>query len=114
MIRNQVRFDQRVRKLERKHHAMGRGCAARLRPDGLVVFQPMRARVRLPMMPLVTLVAGLILFKAILLAAVGPGAYADRIDKLRAGTVIEKGGAWIMRTDPASAYIAGQIGPILR
>jgi len=56
----------------------------------------------------------LLAFKGFLIASLGPDAYNERVDKLQNGTMIEKAGAWVMHIEPASDFIAQQIGPILR
>ncbi len=106
-------FDLRVRRLDRKHRAMGRGYSTKIRSDGLVVVEPRRARVRLPFAPILLAVAALILFKGLLLASVGGDAYQDQLAKLRSGSVFEKTGAWVMQVDSASAVVAEKIAPLL-
>jgi len=114
MVENQLQFDQRLRQLDRKYRAMSHGFTTRIRSDGLIVVQPERARFRVPIKPLLVFIIAVIAFKGFLIANLGPATYDDRVAKLRSGTIVEQAGAFIMQSDPASHYIAGQIGPILR
>lgn len=115
MAQSHLQFDQRVRKLGRKHRALERGYSTKVRPDGLIVMQPRRAPSRMSVIkPLLLLAAAMIVFKAFLLASIGPATYDERLTKLQAGTMPEQAGAWVMQVDPASSYLADWIGPILR
>lgn len=110
----QLDFDDRLRRIGRRHRAMAKGYTTYVRPDGLVVARPTRRGPRVPVRFVVYVVAALVLFKAFLLAAVGPVTYDERVAKLAEGTAFEQAGAWVMQTDPASGWIASRIGPILR
>lgn len=110
----QLDFDDRLRKIGRKHRAMAKGYTTYIRPDGLVVARPVRRGPRVPLRLIVYVAVALICFKGFLLATLGPVTYDERVTGLSEGTLIEKGGAWIMQSDPASEWIAAKIGPILR
>jgi len=114
MIHNYAEFDQRVRKLDRKHRAMAQGFVTRLRKDGLIVVTPKRTKFRFPLKQLCVLFAAVILYKAFLLANLGPETYGERVTRMAEGTVVEQIGAAFMQIDPASEYLASQIGPVLR
>ena len=53
-------------------------------------------------------------FKAFMLIANGPDTYNDRLATLQNGTVIEAMGAKVLSIDPATQFIADQVGPYLR
>lgn len=114
MIQNFAEFDRRVRKLDRKHNAMSQGFVTRMRKDGLIVVQPKRKGFRFPVKQVVFLLAAVILFKAFLLANLGPDVYNIRLAKMQDGTIVEQVGAAFMQIDPASEYLASQIGPVFR
>lgn len=113
MSGNHTTFDRRVRVLNRKHDAMSTGYTTMLRKDGLIVVQPARARARFPFKFLFILVVGLILFKGFVLASVGPEGYDTRVAALAEGTTVEKAGAWVMQSEPATQFVAKQIAVIL-
>ena len=116
MIETKEHFESRLSTLGRKHAAMAKGYITKTRRDGLIIVQPKRtrrARTARPIKGLVLLAAGVIAFKGLILAAVGPLEYNERLAKMAQGTQIEQGGAWVMQIDPATEFIAGLLGPLL-
>lgn len=109
-----AQFDQRVSRLAKKHEAISRGYTARMRSDGLIEVKPRRARLAVSPRAILVFAAGFFLFKAFLLAALGPESYASRLEQLENGTSVERAGAWVMQIEPVSAYVSAMIGPILR
>jgi len=107
-------FLTRVRHLERKHDAMGRGYSAKIRPDGLIVVAPKKIESRISARSVVLFLAAFLVFKGFLIASIGLDGYQDRLAKLQAGSVLEQGGAMVMFADPLSQMIAEKIGPVLR
>ncbi|MEK0162540.1 hypothetical protein VWZ88_15280 [Phaeobacter sp. JH20_36] len=107
-------FYARLDRLERKHGAMARGYTAKVRADGLIVVAPRRVQSRISGRSLILFVAAFLLFKGFLMAALGFGSYDYRVDQLRAGTGLEKAGAFVMQRDPVSQFLAEKIGPVLR
>ena len=114
MVDKPMEFDQRVRRLNKKHQAMSRGYFARMRSDGLIVMKPHRVRSALPLRVLVMFGVAFFVFKAFLLAALGHASYSDRVERLSEGTSVEKAGAWVMQVEPITELIATQLGSILR
>tara|TARA_B110000971_G_C19664057_1_gene343674 strand:- start:95 stop:445 length:351 start_codon:yes stop_codon:yes gene_type:complete len=109
-------FDKRLNAIGLKHAAMARGYTTEIRSDGLIVVKPYvrRRGFSIPVAGVVMLLAGLLFFKAFILAAVGPDLYDERVAKLGEGTFVEQGGAWVMQVEPATEYFATVIGPIFR
>lgn len=115
MVDSKLHFNNRLRHLGRKHVKMANGYSTHMRNDGLIVVKPRRtARRGFPFKGIILLTLGLFGFKALILASVGPAGYADRVAKLQDGTVIERGGAWVMQADPATQTLAQLIGPVMR
>jgi len=114
MDEGQLRFDQRLRGLNRKHHAMSRGYTMYMRPDGLIVAKPRRVRRRVAIKPLLFCAAGFFVFKSLLIAHLGTYTYSDRVDRLKEGTFVEQTGAWVMQIDPVSQRISELFGSQLR
>jgi hypothetical protein len=108
-----LEFDKRVRRIERKHRKMARGGVPFIDRTGLVSMRPRRARIRVPLRGLLLLAAGFIAFKGLVLADLGGELYAERLETLSNGTVVEQAGAWIMQADPASKWVAARIWPML-
>jgi len=114
MVDAHIQFNKRLRKIGRKHEAMERGYTTQLRADGLIVAQPRRARVQVPVKGIALTVAAFFGFKAFLLATLGPASYDARLVDLRSGTFVEQAGAWAMQADSASMFMAKHLRPMLR
>jgi hypothetical protein len=114
MGKTQIQFEDRLRLLNRKHRAMSHGYITRMQPDGLIVAQPRRQRIRIPVRAILLFVVAFFGFKAFLVANLGPQTYDERLARLNEGTVVEQAGAFVMQADPLTNYVARQIGPILR
>lgn len=113
MVREQLQFDRRVKRLSRKHTAMTRGYSINLRPDGLIVTQPRRARPRVSLKAIVLFAVAFLGFKGLMIASVGFATYEERLLRLQEGTPVERAGAWIMHMDPVSTRVAEKIKPYL-
>lgn len=85
-----------------------------MRADGLIVVRPKRVYSKFSVKPFIILAVTLIAFKGILLSALGPVTYGERVADLKSGTVVEQAGAWVMQADPLTHLIAEKLGPILR
>lgn len=107
-------FGARIKNVQRKHLRMARGDDAKVGRDGLIVFRPKRRKAGLPLRWIVVALAGGIVFKGLIIANLGAAAYGDRIEALRAGSVVEQIGATVMQPDPASLYISAKLSPIFK
>ncbi len=114
MVPSHVEFDNRLKRLVRKHSAMSRGYRHKMRTDGLIVVQPRRNTPRLSIRAVLIFLAAFFVFKGFLIANLGPAAYDERLAVLAEGAVFEQAGAWVMQMDPLSSLVADQLGPILR
>jgi hypothetical protein len=114
MVENQLQFDQRLRRLTKKHRAMAQGYTTRMRPDGLIVVKPRKTKSRVSFRSVLLFVAAFFLFKGFLFATLGPETYDERVGRLQQGSMIEQAGAFVMQGDPVTNFIASKLGPILR
>ncbi len=114
MADNHDAFDGRLQRIGKKHRQMAHGYELYIQADGLIVARPRRFRGPVPARSFVTFVAGLLLFKGILIASLGPLAYDERVTTLRGGTILEQAGAMIMVSDPVSRDIGGFLAPVFR
>ena len=114
MAKKQLQFEERLKRLARKHRAESRGYVTRMQPDGLIIARPKRQTIQVPFRVVIFFLAAFIGFKAFLFAGVGPLTYEVRLAHLQAGTLMEKAGAYAMQADPLTVYVATQIGPNLR
>ncbi|KNG94777.1 hypothetical protein [Pseudaestuariivita atlantica] len=104
-------FDKRLRQIDRKNRKLARGYRNKIMPNGLIQPKAVR-RFHFPLKGFLLLVAGFFIFKAFMLASVGPVTYEDRLAVLGEGTAVEQGGAWMMQVDPVTAYIARFMGVV--
>ncbi|MDX5383006.1 MAG: hypothetical protein LPJ92_08270 [Rhodobacterales bacterium] len=102
-------FDNRIRRINRKRVNMAGGYVSVVGDDGLIVVKPRRKRARLPIRSFLFLAIGLVGFKAMILAGLGQPVYEDRLEKLRAGSTVERAGAWVMQMDPVTSALADAI-----
>jgi hypothetical protein len=114
MVETKENFVKRLNGLGRKHAKMTRGYTTKVGRDGLLTVKPRRARNGFPIMGLLLLVGGFFAFKAVMLAAVGPVTYNERLAKLQRGTVIEQAGAKVLGIDPVTRALADFAGPVIR
>ncbi|MEO1453794.1 MAG: hypothetical protein AAFV31_08225 [Pseudomonadota bacterium] len=112
---NMKNYYQRLDRIGRTHNELAKGYVTEVTNDGLIVHRP--RRVRRGLLPwrgiLFVLVMGM-LFKALLLAYIGEAEYASRVASLQAGTTAEQVGAFVMKADPVTQYIAGFIAPYIK
>jgi len=106
-------FNERLRRLIKKHRAMSRGYTAHLRPDGLIVLQPKRTQFSISPRSLALFLVAFLAFKGFIIMSLGLATYQDRLSRLEDGTFFERAGAWVMQVDPVSAEIARLIGSLL-
>lgn len=102
-------LEKRLTRIEVKRRSIAKGAVYSVNQDGLIISRPRRTGLRFPMRGLFFAIAALIMFKVGVLAALGAATYADRIDLLNEGTVLERAGAWVMAADPATMWMATQV-----
>jgi hypothetical protein len=110
-----VKFDKRLREIERRHRKAAAGFVRLEERDGLLVpvEKPAFSRRRLSPRFFVFLLAGFLLFKGVLLATIGTISYSSRVDTLAEGTWAEQVGAWVMYPDQITLWIADLIHQII-
>lgn len=106
-------FDQRIRRLSRRHAQLSRGHATYMRPDGLLVTAPCRRRSYLSLRVILFAVVAFFAFKAFLIAAVGGVTYDARVERLAQGNPAEAVGAWAMQSDRLSELMAQEMARLL-
>ncbi len=106
---NYVSFVERLQKVEKRHRKLSRGYVRLKEVDGLLIPVPdRRVRRPFPAVGVMLTIAALLAFKGFLLAYHGPITYGERVDLLASGNIVEQAGAWIMRADPITQWIAQQ------
>lgn len=107
-------FDKRLKKIGRDRARMAQGYTSRVGKDGLIVFSPKRRQGGFPIKGLLMLAVGFFVFKGIVLAHLGGSVYAQRVETLATGSVVEQAGAFMMQTDPISQGIAHYVRPLIK
>ncbi|MAM62578.1 hypothetical protein [Maritimibacter sp. UBA3975] len=107
-------FEHRVQRIERGHRNLSSGFVKLEERNGLLVpVKKVRSRRGFPWRGLFLVLVVFTLFKATLLAYLGPISYIDQHAKLEQGSIVEQAGAWIMRPDAATVYLSGVISPVV-
>ncbi len=103
-------LDKRINKVVRNHERMRRnGVVRRVGKDGLIRSRPRLVRPAFPLKGAFLIVVIFFAFKALLFAQLGAGNYAEKVEGLRSGSVIEKAGAVLMQEDPVTVAVGGYL-----
>jgi hypothetical protein len=78
-------------------------------PRNTIALTPPSTRRWLPLRHLVFFLYIALLIRILALAELGPGAYAQRLEEMRRGSLPERAAALVMRMDPASRQLALQL-----
>jgi hypothetical protein len=108
-----IGFDRRVRKIDKRHRKLALGYVNSVNHDGLVIARVRRTGINFPFRGLFMVLIVFLIFKGFLHAALGAATYADRVGSLNAGTMAEKFGAYVMAPDVATLWISEQFTRVL-
>lgn len=115
MLETKEHFAARLHNVGERHSKLvRRGYTTRVDRNGILVAQPKKMRLRPPVRGAFLMVLSFFVFKAFMLSANGPDAYAERLATLENGTFIEMLGGRLLSIDPATQFLANQMGPLLR
>ncbi len=106
----QLQFGQRLRRITAKRRKLARGYVTTIDPNGLIVARPHRRRAHHVLRSLLLCLFVLIGFKVFLFAALGAEAYQARLERLQAGSLLDRVGAYVMAPDPLVVRLAGLVG----
>lgn len=103
-------LDKRLARVVRNHERMRRnGVVHKVGKDGLIRSRGRLVRPRFPIKGAILAVALLMAFKALLFATLGSGAYEERVETLRSGSMVEQAGAMIMQSEPVTTTLGGYL-----
>ena len=108
----QAPFDKRLDRIVRTHSRMQNGVSHKVRHDGLIVARPRIYNPKFPLAGVALLLATAFLFKGYVLVALGQGVYDEKVALLSQGSVIERVGAWVMQSDPATVFVAQRMAEL--
>ena len=101
-------LDKRLDKVVRNHERMRRnGVVHRVGKDGLIRSRARLVRPRFPLKGALLIAVLFFAFKALLFAQIGAGNYAQKVEGLRSGSVIEQAGAVLMQEEPVTVALGG-------
>ncbi|MBS9715869.1 hypothetical protein ACFFUT_02095 [Pseudohalocynthiibacter aestuariivivens] len=106
-------FEERNRRIVRRHKKMANGYVTSINQDGLIVAHPRRRAPNLPWKGFALTVVLFLLFKGFLYANLGPITYGERVDKLNQGTIVEQAGAFLMQADSVTIWFANEISRLV-
>ncbi|PYF09357.1 hypothetical protein C8J30_109103 [Rhodobacter viridis] len=114
-MRNSVHsdFERRLARIDRIHAAGGAFEATGALGRAYFDSHRPKGRRRFPWRAVAMVLLGMLLFKAAILAQIGPETYAHRVETLAAGTTVERVGSWVLRADAPTQFIAAQLHAIL-
>lgn len=104
-----AQFEKRLAVLSAKHKKMARGYTAKIGADGLISVEPKPSRFPIRPRAIFLTVAGILLFKSLMIVSTGLATYEGRIERLEAGTVFEQTVAWVMQPGIVSSFVAEMI-----
>ena len=107
-------FERRMRRINRRHTRLSQGYRTEITGDNLVIAKPRAKRRTGALRGLALIFVTMFFFKAFLHAQLGPAAYADRVERLGNGTIVEQIGAWAMTADPVTLWVSERIASLVR
>lgn len=111
--RNMQDFQHRLHRIDEIHQAGGAFEAAG--SLGRAYFDSSRPRSRraIWLRPLALIFTSAMLLKGGLYAHLGAESYGERVDGLMAGGLADQVGAWMLKADPLTVFLAGYIRPLM-
>lgn len=110
----QLQFGQRLRQIDRTNRSLALGYITTVNHDGLIIARPHRRTSHFPFRGLFLGLLILLAFKGFLYASIGPEFYQNQVTRLQNGTAVEKVGAYIMKADPFTVWLAGHMGTLMK
>lgn len=114
MTNKQEMFDERYRKVLKRHRQLSRGYVTRLGNNGVINHHPIgNFRDVISLKALVLPLTILFFLKACMVTVLGEEAYAAQVALLRDGSFGEQVGAFLLQMDPITWPIAQLLGSII-
>jgi hypothetical protein len=114
MTNKQEMFDERYRKVLKRHRQLSRGYVTRLGKNGVIDHHPIgHYRDAISLKALLLPLGILFFLKACMVTVLGEEAYAAQVALLREGSFGEQLGAFFMQMDPVTWPLAQFLGTII-
>ena len=110
----QEMFDERYRRVLKRHRQLSRGYVTKLGKNGVIAHQPIGQFRDVVSFKALLLPVGIFVFlKACMVTVLGEEAYAAQVEALRNGGFGEQLGAFVMQMDPLTWPIAQLLGSVI-
>jgi hypothetical protein len=107
MTNQQDMFDQRYRRVLKRHRQLSRGYVTKLEKTGVITHRPIRHIREAVSFSALLLPFGILFFlKAAVVTVLGEDGYRQQVDLLREGGFVEQIGAVVMQIDPITAPLS--------
>ncbi|MGJ8605726.1 MAG: hypothetical protein ACSHXH_16535 [Marivita sp.] len=114
MTKQQDMFDERYRKVLKRHRQLSRGYVTKLEKNGVITHRPNRQIRDAFSFSMIFLPIGVLFFlKACIVTLLGEEGYVQQVEVLRNGGFVEQMGALIMQIDPITAPLARLLGNVI-
>jgi hypothetical protein len=114
MTNQQDMFDERYRKVLKRHRQLSRGYVTKLQKNGVIAHHPIgHVRERFSLSMLLIPLAVLFVLKACVVTVLGPSPYAQKVEALSEGGFLEQVGAILMQMDPITRGLSSLMGTII-
>ncbi|MFP7675324.1 hypothetical protein ACG74X_18405 [Marivita sp. S0852] len=114
MTDKQDMFDERYRKVLKRHRQLSRGYVTRLGQNGVIAHHPIgHFREAISLKALLLPVGILLFLKACMITVLGRDAYAAQVAQLQNGSFGEQLGGFFMQVDPVSGVISQMLSLVV-
>ncbi len=114
MTDQQDMFDERYRRVLKRHRQLSRGYVTRLGKNGVIAHHPIGHYRDAFSLKAILLPLGIIFFlKACMVTVLGEDAYGAQVASLKEGNIGEQLGAFFMQMDPVTWALAQLLGGVI-
>ncbi|MCL3880988.1 hypothetical protein [Marivita sp. GX14005] len=114
MTNKQDMFDERYRRVLKRHRQLSRGYVTRLGKNGVIDHYPIgHLRDAFSLKALLLPIGILFFLKACMVTVLGQDAYSAQVALLREGSLLEQFGAFFLQMDPITWPMAQMLGAVI-
>ncbi|WP_439123071.1 hypothetical protein [Marivita sp.] len=114
MTTQQDMFDERYRKVLKRHRQLSRGYVTKLDKTGVISHRPIQQVREFVSFSALLLPFGILfLLKAAIVAGMGEEGYSQQVALLREGGFVEQIGALVMQIDPITSVLSRILGFVI-
>jgi len=114
MTHQQDMFDQRYRKVLKRHRQLSRGYVTKIQKNGVIAHRPIRHMREMVSFSSLLLPFGILfVLKGCIVTVLGREGYASQLEVLRSGGFVEQVGAVLMQVDSITSVMARLVGFVI-